>query len=314
MSTFGIRPYRLDDIDEVYAAADESREHVSRWMDWLTPDYSREDAAKWVTQAVASWEREEAYEHLIIDTADGSIAGSCGLNFLNRVNGFCNLGYWVRASRIGEGAARQAALLLRDLGFGTVGLNRLEIVIASTNIFSRAVAESTGATYEGIQQMRLKIGDTAHDAHVYAFLNPAAKRAEGCTASGREPDAISKVGTVNWLDMIVAEPERVSRFYMEVAGLSRQAVEEDATHTSYSLHNETGKEVLGICDEAVFPDWVQGWLPYIDIDDFDKRVAKVASAGGVILKQMTMDYHRAGQRFCLVRDPSGAPLMLCEAY
>jgi hypothetical protein len=39
----------------------------------------------------------------------------------------------------------------------------------------------------------------------------------------------------------------------------------------------------------------------------------VADAGGVILKRMTMDYRWKGQRFCLVKDPSGAPMMLCEA-
>ena len=35
MSTFSIRRYNLEDIDEVYAAADESREHVARWKGWM---------------------------------------------------------------------------------------------------------------------------------------------------------------------------------------------------------------------------------------------------------------------------------------
>ncbi len=178
MTTFAIRPYRLEDIDEVYAAADESREHVARWMGWMTPEYSRADAEKWVEHAVSSWERGDAYEHLIIDPV-GEIVGSCGLNHLDRVNGFCNLGYWVRASRLGEGAARQGALLLRDFGFGTVGLNRLEIVVAVGNPFSRKVAESTGAVYEGVLGLRLKVGEISHDSHLFALLNPRAKRPEG---------------------------------------------------------------------------------------------------------------------------------------
>ena len=309
MKTFKIRPYRLDDVDEVYAAADESREHVGRWMGWMTAGYSRVDAEKWVRQAMASREQDEAYEHVIIDAEDGSIAGACGLNFLNRVNGVCNLGYWVRSSRIGQGAAHQAALLLRNFGFETLGLNRLEIVVAEGNTFSRAVAESTGAIYEGLQRLRLKVGDVAYDAHVYAFLNPDANRVAGMTS----PKAKPKIRTVGWIDMIVQDPNLVSRFYTEVVGLSREAVPEDPTHTSYLLRNETDDEILGICDQAVFPDWVQGWLPYIDIDNFDKRVAKVVEAGGVILKQMTMDYRWKGQRFCLVRDPSKAAVMLCEA-
>lgn len=178
MSTSTIRPYRLEDIDAVYAAADESRDHIAKWMGWMTPDYTRKDAERWVEHAVASWESGLSYEHLIIDAENGLIVGSCGLNHLNRVNGVCNLGYWVRASRLGEGAARQAALLLRDFGFGTVGLNRLEIVVAVGNPYSRKVAESTGAVYEGIQRLRLKVGEISHDLHMVAFLNPAAKVAE----------------------------------------------------------------------------------------------------------------------------------------
>jgi predicted enzyme related to lactoylglutathione lyase len=91
------------------------------------------------------------------------------------------------------------------------------------------------------------------------------------------------------------------------------AVPEDENHTSYSMRNANGQDVLGICDEVVFPNWPHGWLPYIDVRDFDARVAKVAEAGGEILREMTMDYHWKGQRFCLVRDPSGVPFMLCEA-
>lgn len=174
MSVFTIRPYQLSDLDEVYAAAEESREHVGRWMDWMTPDYSRENTREWIEHSVEAWQRGEEYEFVIVDATDGTIAGSCGLNSLNLVNGFCNLGYWVRTSRLGEGAARQAALLLRDFGFGTVGLNRLEIVVAYGNDFSRRVAESVGATYEGVQRLRLKVGGIARDAHMYALLNPAA--------------------------------------------------------------------------------------------------------------------------------------------
>ena len=178
MNRFSIRPYRMDDVEELYAAADESREHIAKWMGWMTPGYHKKDARTWVEHAVDAWERGVAYEHVIIDRGDGSIVGSCGLNHLDRVNGLCNLGYWVRSSRLGEGAARQAALLLAELGFGTLGLNRLEIVVAVGNAFSRKVAESTGAVYEGVQHLRLKVGDVSHDSHMFALLNPAVLRGE----------------------------------------------------------------------------------------------------------------------------------------
>ncbi|MEP4078017.1 VOC family protein [Haloferula sp.] len=126
-------------------------------------------------------------------------------------------------------------------------------------------------------------------------------------------DRKPQLKNVNWIDMIVRDPDKVSSFYTDVIGMTREPVKEDEEHTSYSLHDDTGEEVLGICDEGVFPDWVQGWLPYIDIDDFETRIAKVVESGGEIIKSMTMDYNWKGQRMCLVRDPSGAPIMLCES-
>ena len=172
MSSFKIRQYQLNDVAEVYAAADESREHVGKWMSWMTPNYAQTDAHRWVEHAVTSWEKGSEYEHVIVD-AKGSVVGACGLNNLNRNDLVCNLGYWVRTSRLGEGAAREAALLLREFGFRTLHFNRLEIVVAVGNSYSRHVAESVGAHHEGIQRMRIKVGEVAHDAHMYAFINEA---------------------------------------------------------------------------------------------------------------------------------------------
>ena len=45
------------------------------------------------------------YGFAIIDAENGDVLGSCGLNHLHPVYRLCNLGYWVRTSRHGEGIA-----------------------------------------------------------------------------------------------------------------------------------------------------------------------------------------------------------------
>lgn len=169
MSRFSIRPYHPGDVDALFEAANESMAHVSPWMSWLTPAYTKADAEAWVQKAVTDW-GIGSYEHLIIDDADDSIVGSCGLNHLDRINRYCNLGYWVRSSRLLQGAARAATLLLRDFGFTVAGMNRLEIVVATGNIPSRKVAESVGAIHEGIQRKRLCVGEASYDAHMFALI------------------------------------------------------------------------------------------------------------------------------------------------
>ena len=175
MSQFQIRRHRLEDVDELFAAAIESREHVSKWMGWITTDYSRKDTRKWIEDSLDGWDRGDSYEHLIVD-ADEIIVGACGLNSVNHKDRVCNLGYWIRASRIGEGAALEGTLLIRDFGFQQLGLNRLEIVVAVGNEYSRKVAERVGAHYEGIQRARLMVDGMASDAHMYALINASSER------------------------------------------------------------------------------------------------------------------------------------------
>ena len=177
LKKFLIRRYQLEDVAGIYAATDETREELGRWMNWMTPGYALKDTQTWVAYNLAAWERGDEYQHVIVDAADQSIVGGCGLNVLSRIDLVYNLGYWVRASRWGEGAARQATLLLREFGFKTIGLNRLEILVAVGNSHSQQVAESVGARYEGVQAMRIKVRDRVQDAHMYALINEALARA-----------------------------------------------------------------------------------------------------------------------------------------
>lgn len=191
---FAIRPYEWDDVAAVFEAAWESRSHVGRWMSWMTEDYSVVRAADWVQHAIMAWDDETDFEFVIIDQDDGSIAGSCGLSEVSRKYLMSNLGYWVRVSKLNQGAARQAVQLLADFGFSELGLNRLEIVIAPGNEGSKRVALASGALYEGLLHQRLRVGETVYDGEMYALLRGGGKfSAEGPIrtqpASGLEPYA-----------------------------------------------------------------------------------------------------------------------------
>ncbi len=82
------------------------------------------------------------------------------------------LGYWIRSSATGRGAAPAAVLLARDWAFRETGLNRLEIVCAFGNTRSRRVAEKVGATREGVLRRRLLLPSGPSDAIMYSLLRP----------------------------------------------------------------------------------------------------------------------------------------------
>lgn len=170
-SNYSLRPCQVSDAPAIYEAAIESIEHVSRWMPWLTPAYTLEDTQEWTREAEADWESEKRYEFVIIDSRNGTLCGVCGLNQINAVDLVCNLGYWVRRSKLRQGVATAAVRLLKWFGLEDRGLGRLEIVVADGNAASRRVAEKSGAIYEGIQRKRLRVGDQSCDAHMYAIIS-----------------------------------------------------------------------------------------------------------------------------------------------
>jgi len=141
-------------------------------MGWIHDEYSMRDTEEHVAQAINSWNSETSFEFVIHDTQDGAVAGSCGLNQINRNDLVCNLGYFVRTSKTRLGAATQAVALLADMAFGIAGLNRAEIRVAVGNDASRRVAEKAGAIYEGISRCRVRVREEVQDCHIYALIRP----------------------------------------------------------------------------------------------------------------------------------------------
>jgi RimJ/RimL family protein N-acetyltransferase len=107
---------------------------------------------------------------LIEDRHTGKLLGSCGLNRLEWLARFGNLGYWVRTSAAGTGIATGATRLLLGFAFERLGLFRVEIVAAVENLASQRVAEKVGATREGCARNRCRAGGVQHDAFVYSVI------------------------------------------------------------------------------------------------------------------------------------------------
>jgi ribosomal-protein-serine acetyltransferase len=166
-----IRPYEAEDIPALYEAARESAgESFTWWMSWCHADYTLEESSQFVHSRDEARRNEEEYDFAIFDVETDNFLGGVGLNQFNRQHGFANLGYWVRASSMGQGIAPAAVLLCARFAFQEVGLNRVEILIATENTRSRRVAEKAGAKREGVLRRRLIIGGRIHDAVMYSIV------------------------------------------------------------------------------------------------------------------------------------------------
>ncbi len=163
-----LRPVTESDAVGVYAAVDQSRADLSRWMGWCTPDYGPGQAAEFARAAADGWGHDGWSFVIVAD--DGTVLGSCGLNNVNHENRFCNLGYWVHSRWQGRGIATAATRVLARFGLARTSMQRLEVVVATTNHASLVVARRSGAVREGVLRSRLWIHDVAHDAVMHAFV------------------------------------------------------------------------------------------------------------------------------------------------
>ena len=167
---FGIRPYEPADVALLYKAIRESIKEMYPWLPWCHPDYTMDDSSTWVLDQKEAWDMDREYNFVIVDLRTQDLVGGVGLDQINRTNLMANLGYWVRTSRAGLGAATTSAILAAKYGFEELDLRRIEIVAAVDNIGSQRVAEKTGGTKEGTLRNRLLIHGKSIDVFMYSLI------------------------------------------------------------------------------------------------------------------------------------------------
>jgi len=171
VSPVRIRPYRADDAPRLYEAARESVDDVFPWLAWCHPQYTLDEAAAWARSREDLARQGLEYHFVIVGEGDRFLGG-CGINQINRVHRFGNLGYWVRTSAAGHGVAGSAVALCANFAFRNTDLLRLEILCAVGNRRSQRVAEKAGAAREGVLRDRLLLHGKPHDAVMYSIVRP----------------------------------------------------------------------------------------------------------------------------------------------
>jgi len=165
-----LRPFRVEDAMQLHEAVHESLKELKPWMSWAHATYSQQEVDDFIRITRARWEEKTLFAFAITDAMTGEVLGGCSLSHKHPVYHFCNLGYWVRSSRHGEGLAGRAAKLATRFGFEHAGLIRVEVVVAVGNKNSIRVAEKIGAHYEGILLNRMVVGKSFYDAYMYSLI------------------------------------------------------------------------------------------------------------------------------------------------
>jgi RimJ/RimL family protein N-acetyltransferase len=144
-----LRPYRPADADQVFAAVDESRAHLRPWMGWVDAHVSVDNSRDWCARCAANWLLRSELTVGIFAAASGRFLGCVSLHDPDWDLRAFGIGYWLRASAIGQGYATEAVCLLVDLAIGPLAARRVELRCDARNGPSQRVAERAGFVLEG---------------------------------------------------------------------------------------------------------------------------------------------------------------------
>ena len=142
-----LRPYRLEDADDVAAGCDDPL--TQRFVPNLPSPYTRADAIRFIT--VESPAKIAAGDSIfaVADPATDRLLGAGGLH--QRSEGTAEIGYWTMPTARGRGVAAAVTRALTKYGFSQ-GIRRLYLRIEPENGPSQRVAIACGFQREGMQR------------------------------------------------------------------------------------------------------------------------------------------------------------------
>jgi ribosomal-protein-serine acetyltransferase len=129
-----LRPFRVEDADELHALIEANRDLLRPWMPWADQDL----------EGTRQYLRDATIDTRDVQTAitlDGRLVGAIGLV---HPGGFPMLGYWLDAGAQHRGIVTRAVQAYVEHAFADLGYERVELRAAVNNVRSRAVAERAG--------------------------------------------------------------------------------------------------------------------------------------------------------------------------
>lgn len=171
-----LRPYRAGDGLAMFEAVDESRDHLSPWLPWVSGHGSPTDSEATARRCLAQWITREDLTMGMWDRASGRYLGGTGLHRMNWETPSFEIGYWIRKSAEGQGYVTEAVRVLRDFCFDELHAVRLHIRCQRSNVRSAAVPPRVGFELEGVLRNAMKGADGQPVDHLLFSMIPTDPR------------------------------------------------------------------------------------------------------------------------------------------
>jgi ribosomal-protein-serine acetyltransferase len=154
--------------EEVFSIIESNRDHLRPWLHWVDDARSVEDTKAFVQRCLEEFAAGTGITCSV--WRSGEVVGIVGLTSIELLNRSGVIGYWLAEDHQGKGLMTMACHALLDHAFGNLELNRVEILVATDNVKSRAIPERLGFRREGTLRQAEWMNDRYVDLDVYAML------------------------------------------------------------------------------------------------------------------------------------------------
>lgn len=159
----------LDEADtqELHKLIEANRSYLASWLPWAAGQ-TFDDTLEFIRGTRSQVRENQGFQVAIV--TDGNIAGVIGYVRVDWGNRSARIGYWLDEAHQGRGTMTAAVRLLVDHALATWRLNRVEILVATENGRSRAIAERLDFCNEGTLRQFELVGDRYLDCISYSML------------------------------------------------------------------------------------------------------------------------------------------------
>jgi ribosomal-protein-serine acetyltransferase len=157
-----------DMASELFALCQNNREYLTQWLVWPTLIRQPADYVAFIRHAIEQFARGEGLTTAI--EYQGELVGMISYNQIDRILGNVTIGYWLAERWQGNGIVTRACQALIHHAFAEMGMEKVDIRVATDNESSRAVCERLGMTQEGVIRHAERLGDRVVDLVHYGLL------------------------------------------------------------------------------------------------------------------------------------------------
>lgn len=164
-----LRPIAETDEQAMWQAIDGDREYLGKYLPWIDTYPTAESHLSQFTQRRVERDVFDRSEGYLVEYR-GELAGTVGFGFPNRDNGV-EVGYWLRQDLQGRGIITRSIEAVITMLIVEMGLHRVTIRAATTNLPSRGIPERLGFTHEGTMRDGALVNGEYLDLEIYSMLD-----------------------------------------------------------------------------------------------------------------------------------------------